>query len=108
MSRCVIDASVAASWAFRDERTPASQQLLRRTKRGELVAPAIWPFEVLNTLLAAGRRERISHQEITRFLRLLSELSVAIDTESVFTNMDRIRSLAETYALTAYDASYLE
>ena len=54
----VIDASIALTWCFSDERTPATIAVLDRVVDQAAVAPSIWPLEVLNALAVAQRRGR--------------------------------------------------
>ena len=58
--RIVLDASVAVAWCFENESTGLAEGVLDLFSAGtEVLAPAIWPFEVANALLMAERRKRI-------------------------------------------------
>jgi hypothetical protein len=60
----VIDASATLPWRFEDEATPWTEALLDRIEGGEeVVVPAHWPLEVMNGLLMAVRRGRITPLE---------------------------------------------
>ena len=48
---CVLDASVAASWAFSDETGGLGAALLNHLPQSTMLTPAIWPFEIRNILL---------------------------------------------------------
>jgi predicted nucleic acid-binding protein len=101
----VIDASVAACWAFGDEDHPTAAAALERLRSDEAVAPALWWFEVRNTLLTGERRGRLTEADTATFLRELARFGVTIDRtpdEAV------VLSLARQHRLTVYDASYLE
>lgn len=101
----VLDASIAACWAFDDEDHPAASLALERIRTDEALAPSLWWFEVRNTLIISERRGRISEADTTTFLQELSQLCVMIDRapqEAV------ILTLARQCRLTVYDASYLE
>ncbi len=51
MNGIVVDASVTLSWCFPDEQTSLSLKVLDRLKAGEqVVVPAFWSVEVLNSL----------------------------------------------------------
>ncbi len=54
----VVDASVAACWAFRDEDHPVADAALERLRTDEAAAPALWWFEVRNILVVSERRKR--------------------------------------------------
>lgn len=108
VSRCIVDTSAAAAWAFQDEQTPQSRSFLKHVQRGDLVVPAIWPAEILNMLRVAERRARISHSEVSRFLRLVRQLNVQIDDPTRIVRTDAVIDTARRFNLTAYDACYLE
>ena len=109
MAAFVVDASATLPWCFSDEATPATNALLARLRSGdEAVVPAHWLTEVGNGLLMAVRRKRISPQDAHQFLGDLESLPIRTDA----TTRNRVRTaifpLAEQYALTLYDAGYLE
>ena len=104
----VIDCSVAVSWCFEDEATPASDRLLDRLGEEPAAAPAIWPLELGNVLVMAERRGRIDAAQVAEFVALMRDLPVAIDQETPQRALDEVLALARTEKLTTYDASYLE
>lgn len=101
----VLDASVAACWAFEDESHPIADLALERIRTDEARVPAIWWFEVRNTLVVNERRGRIAEADTAVVLRGLSRLRVAVDRSPVEAG---VLDLARKYGLTVYDASYLE
>lgn len=108
MTAFVIDCSVAVTWCFEDEATPASDGLLDRLGGESAAAPAIWPLELGNVLVMAERRGRIDAAQVAEFVALVRELPVAIDEEAPQRAFDEVLSLARAERLTTYDASYLE
>lgn len=101
----VLDASIAACWAFDDEDHPVATLALDRIRTDEAVAPSLWWFEVRNTLIISERRGRLTEADTTAFLREVSRFGVMIDrTPEEVT----IMTLARQHRLTVYDASYLE
>jgi predicted nucleic acid-binding protein len=101
----VLDASIAACWAFNDEDHPSAALALERVRDDDVLVPGIWWFEVRNTLIVNERRGRITERDTAAFLRALSRLGIAIDRspdEAV------VLTLARRHRLTVYDASYLE
>lgn len=104
----VLDASVALSWAFEDERTDEAMAVLDRLGRSEAVASAIWPLEVANALLTAERAGRIEPDAANRFSALVLDLPIVIDPVERRRPLDSVRPLARSHGLSAYDASYLE
>jgi len=104
----VLDNSVALTWCFEDERTPATTALLERVAEAGAVAPGLWPLEALNGLLVAERRGRLDasrRQLLTGFLRALP---IRLDGETASQAWTTTVDLAERFALSAYDAAYLE
>ena len=55
----VLDASIAACWAFDDEDHPVPALALERVRTDEARVPSLWWFEVRNTLIVSERRGRL-------------------------------------------------
>lgn len=104
----VLDASIALSWCFSDERTSLTDQLLERLVNEMAWVPSIWSLEITNILVGAERRKRIHYAELVQFLELLNGLSIEIDEETSFKAFHEILFLAHSEKLTTYDAAYLE
>lgn len=102
----VLDASVALSWCFADEATPAALEIRDRltTERG--VVPALWLYEVANALAVAARRGRMSAETATDMARLL--VSLPIDLAEPVRDVSDVMQLATDHDLSAYDAAYLQ
>jgi predicted nucleic acid-binding protein len=103
----VLDASVALSWAFADERTDSSMEVLGHLRESEAVTSAIWPLEVTNALLVAERRGRIEPAPSTRFCALLLELPIVVEPLERSRVFGDTRRLARIHGISSYDASYL-
>jgi len=101
----VLDASVALSWCFADEVSPASVQVRERlaTERG--VVPALWLYELANALTVAVRRGRMSAETAADMARLL--VSLPIDLAEPVRDLTELMHLAAQHDLSAYDAAYL-
>ena len=109
MSHFVLDASVVLAWCFPDENSSTALEIADRFKRGDTaIAPAFWPHEVLNALLAGEKRKRISRELTQRFLRDLTTLPVVLQRTPTRVVFDRIQLLSRAEGLTAYDAAYLD
>ena len=105
----VIDASVTLPWCFEDERTSFTESLLNRIRAHETgMVPSHWPAEILNSLVQAKKRGRVSEDILQRFLKDLNSFPILIDDERALMIWERIRTLSEIHQLTAYDAAYLE
>jgi len=106
---CVLDASVALAWSFKDEVSPYATFIVRSARSARAVAPVIWPLEVNNALISAVRRERIDELVANRIRDTLDRLPVDIDSEIAVASLgQRILRLGIEHGLSAYDASYLE
>jgi len=71
-------------------------------------APVLLRWEVQNALLIAVRRGRLSQEACDDQLADLDELRIAVDGQIASLSYVRGVDLARTYALSAYDAAYLE
>jgi predicted nucleic acid-binding protein len=101
----VLDASIAACWAFDDEDHPVAALALERVRTDEARVPSLWWFEVRNTLIVSERRGRLMESDTTRFLHGLAHLRVSVDRSPKEAD---VLALARHRRLTVYDAAYLE
>jgi predicted nucleic acid-binding protein len=101
----VLDASIAACWAFPDEQDPRAEAALARVRIEDAVVPTLWWFEVRNILIVNERRKRITEAGTNSFLRELARLRVRVDREP---EENGVLRLARTHLLSVHDASYLE
>jgi predicted nucleic acid-binding protein len=107
MSRCIIDASMAAAWCLPDEGEGGLVWLDAVARNGATV-PALWPFEINNVLLVAHRRKRIAEPDVLRARTLLGRLPILIEPAPTPAIASETFDLARRFALSFYDASYLE
>ncbi len=107
-SNFVVDNSVVISWLFRDEANNYADAVLNRLSMATAHVPSIWPLEVLNVLLTAERRKRISQADSARYLTLLGQLPIIVEYEPPQNIMTILMSLGRENNLTSYDASYLD
>ena|SRR5437016_1058837 len=106
MADLVIDASVAASWCFPDERTDYTNGVLMVVSAPTLAtAPRLWAYEVRNSVLMGLRRGRVTKTDAEDFLSSLQGLPISL-TDPV--SYDGVFTLADLYGLTVYDAAYLD
>lgn len=104
----VIDASLTVSWYFEDETTPATQAILDRVSEAGATVPTLWRLEVANAFQAAIRRKRITALYRDQSLAELVQLPITIDPDTNVYAWTTTLRLAERFALTIYDSSYLE
>lgn len=104
----VLDCSVTMAWCFEDEASEYADAVLRRLETEDAVVPTLWHLEVLNVLLVAERRGRITTQQRQDFLKLLSQL-VNLETDLLTTSISdtAVLELALQFNLSIYDAVYL-
>ena len=101
----VLDASIAAGWAFADEDHPDAALALARIRDDEARVPTLWWFEVRNVLIVNERRGRLTEADTAAFLRRLARLGVTVDRSP---EEAAVLALARRHRLSVYDASYLE
>jgi predicted nucleic acid-binding protein len=108
VQRFVLDNSVVMAWCFRDESNAYADRVLGSLSASSAAVPPIWPLEVVNVLLAAERRKRLTEADSLRFIALLNKLPIRVEppppAESL---MAGILPIARRYGLTSCDASYL-
>jgi predicted nucleic acid-binding protein len=101
----VLDASVTASWAFRDEQHPHADLALERIRSDQAIAPSLWWFEVRNILIVSERRKRLTESDTATFLRDFATLPIDLD---ITPETNEVLRLARAFQLSVYDAAYLE
>jgi predicted nucleic acid-binding protein len=72
---------------------------------GGAVVPALWWFEVRNTLIVGERRGRLDAIQTTEILAQIEALPISRDREP---DSEAVLALARAHRLTVYDAAYLE
>jgi predicted nucleic acid-binding protein len=109
MEGFVLDCSATMAWCFGDEATTKTDRLLASlASTRQAHVPAVWSLEVINVLLVAERRKRISRKDASSFLKLLEAMPIVSETELSSPNLEGIHNLGRTHRISAYDASYLE
>lgn len=104
----VVDASVALSWCFEDEKTPYTEWVLDQLNGSYALVPPLWVFEVVNALAMAERRGRIARSESEAFLARIRGLDLRVDPTGGNALAALVLPVARTHRLTGYDAAYLE
>lgn len=107
--RFVLDCSVAAAWFFEDEFNSYVRSVrdLMLLQDAVAIVPAIWSAEMTNVLVQAERRKRIPPEKVNDGLQILSQLPIEAD-HLPMSHMGHVLRLCRKYALTSYDALYLE
>ena len=104
----VVDNSVVMSWCFKDETNQYADAILDCLSEATAFVPSIWPLEVVNVLLVAERKKRLSEADSVRFITLLSQLPIIVEHERPERMMKDLLALARSNNLSSYDASYLD
>ena len=104
----IIDASIGVAWCVQNQAGSFSDAVLTATiDHGGRVPPQFW-FEVLHSVSRLQRRGAVGREIVSRFLETIPELPLIIEPAySAEATCDLYR-LADRYALSIYDASYLE
>jgi predicted nucleic acid-binding protein len=96
-------------WAFPDETSLQADRFLSRvTAEDVLWVPSLWWCEVANALILAERRKRLTEADGIQLKELYGMLPIKTDTIIGPEAIERLRTLAREYKLSAYDAMYLE
>lgn len=104
-----IDASIIVAWAIEDEQSGLADAVQRAIESGEhAVAPALWPLEVANALLAAERRGRLTQAAAAAFMTRLGLVPIETEPAEVHTALGPVFALAREQRLAVYDACHLE
>jgi predicted nucleic acid-binding protein len=101
----VLDASVTLAWCFEDEASQGTDAVLESLAEDVAVTPALWELEVVNVLLLAERRGRITESQTARFVALLTQLPIHVDSAAA--DIGAVLAAGRHHGLTAYDAAYL-
>ncbi len=104
----VVDASLTLTWYFDDETTPATEAVLDQVSETGAVVPTLWRLEVANAFQSALRRKLITALCRDESLSELALLPITVDVDTDTYAWSTTLRLAERFALTIYDAAYLE
>jgi predicted nucleic acid-binding protein len=107
----VLDASMALAWHLRRQDSDESvlaQSALQEVARQGAIVPGLCYSEIGNGLLMGERRHLTDADQIAAFQMDLAQLSISLDSASPSTTLSKVLSLARSWGLTSYDATYLE
>ena len=108
MIEFVLDCSVAISWCLVDEDNDYANAVLDIMPNAEAFVPEIWSLEIVNTLLVAERRNRMTVEQSQASINWLQSLLITIDSLTSVQAFGRTLTLAREQNLASYDAAYLE
>jgi predicted nucleic acid-binding protein len=106
----VLDCSAAAAFLLNEAEGASVDPLVHAAGSGEvrLLVPALFWCELLNVLLVAERRGRLSRSQALALRRESDRLPLGTEPPPGSLERGRVHDLALTHGLTAYDAAYLE
>ncbi len=106
--RLVVDACVVLKWQLADEEDRGGALVLRDDylveETVDLNAPTLLEYELANGVHSAARRARLSPDIALEALRNLLDCEIQLHAP----DPGRILSLAQEYAITPYDAAYVD
>lgn len=110
MKKFVLDASVTLAWFVDSSVAPLALHVQTSLLQGgRAIVPHLWRPEVANGFVIAQKRGIIS---AGKTIEALAELEIllaqSIEPVSFDLSIERIVAAAQQFALTAYDATYLE
>lgn len=96
------------AWCFEDEANDDSDRILDFLRESKALVPFIWPLEIINVLRVGERKNRISTSQSNTFIRLLNALPIEVDLDIQSLINKNIIEISREYAISSYDAAYLE
>lgn len=105
----VLDASIALAWALPDGTPLQADKFLGRVSGKDVLwVPSLWWYEVANALILAERRRRLTEANGIQLRELYGMLPIKTDMIIGPDTIERLRTLAREYSLSAYDTTYLD
>ncbi len=80
MIEFVLDCSVAISWCLVDEDNDYANAVLDIMPNAEAFVPEIWSLEIVNNLLVAETRNRMTVEQTQASINWLQSLLITIDS----------------------------
>lgn len=110
MNRFVMDASVTLAWFIDPTVAPLATRVQRLLFHGDrAVVPYLWRLEVANGFVIAQKRGVLNSVRSAEALAELDLLQIqSIENPRNDISIQHIVTTAQQFALTAYDATYLE
>ena len=79
MDALVLDVSACMPWCCEDEATPASEKTLAWAIAGSVLhVPCLWPWEMMNAVAIAVRRQRITAERAGQFFEQIATFNSAL------------------------------
>jgi predicted nucleic acid-binding protein len=104
----ILDASIVIAALSPDEALATAQEVIRPYITGGAHAPALWPFEIANTLYWKVRKGDLTQEVADIALNSAFLISITLDQRSPEEVKRSVVPLSWKHQLTSYDAAYLE
>lgn len=104
----VLDASIVIAALSPDEALVTAQAAIQPYVAGGAHAPALWPFEIANTLYWKVRKGDLTQEAADVALSSAFLISITLDQPSPEEVKRSVVPLSWKHQLTSYDAAYLE
>lgn len=104
----VLDASMSLAWCFMDEKSPSAGLVLDSLAKHRAIVPALWAFEIANSLWMGERRKRSTEEDTIRWLDFLGRLAIVVDVRRTASLWGTLLGMAREHEISVYDATYLE
>ena len=96
-------------WYIEDQKTSYTEGVFECLALGdEILVPAIWPLEIVNSLVIALRQKDITSAQLEIFVADLKELPVEVDLQGAARAYSSILQISRRHQLSSYDAAYLD
>lgn len=103
----ILDCSVCMAWCFEGENSQYSDVVLECLKTQTALVPQLWHLEIINVLLVAERKKRITSSTAEEFLTILQSMNIQTDSTVISLADHKSISLARDHQLSTYDMTYL-
>lgn len=109
----VLDNSVTMRWLFGDG-SPEDQHYAfhvldhMKNENAKALVPGLWALEMSNVMARGEARSILSEARSMEFLSLIQRMNISEDPFTFSHAFSQTLHLARRYALSAYDAAYLE
>ena len=102
----VADNSVIVGWFVESQSNAYSRELLDRAAKEEVHVPMIWRAEFASVLLVFSHNRRLQPKQVPVIIEHIERLDLIDDAAPP--SVRTLVELGRRYALSAYDATYLE
>ena len=104
----VIDASVILAWHDPRENNAYADGVLDCLAEETAITPPLCCFEVNNVFRLFEKKELITNLDLEKAIAFINKLPILRDVTAIEFSMPFVLRLSREYALTIYDACYLE